>query len=102
MMTIDEEIKHLVDFLAHPAGFDVGMAGTLSIRPIDEGSPPSNWAVDWQDMADGTIFVCEKEFSSLQAAAEFFVEKRRYLCHGLDFENILLGCSNANVEINNE
>lgn len=89
MMTIEEEVKHLIDFLSHPAGFDVGMGGVLSIRPVDEGSPPTNWAVDWEEHDDQLVYEYEKCFPSLQEAAQFFVEKRRYLCEGLDFRKIM-------------
>ena len=44
MMSIEEEVKRLIEFLSHPAGFNVGMGGVLGIRPINEGSPPTNWA----------------------------------------------------------
>ena len=100
MMTIEEEIQHLMDFLSHPAGFDVGMGGILQIRPIDEGSPPTNWAVDWEDQEGDVISEYEKCFPSLQEAVQFFVEKRRYMCHGLDFEAVYLDVSKTvNVEI---
>ncbi len=99
-MTIEEEIQHLVEFLSHPAGFDVGMGGILQIRPVSEDSPPSDWAVDWEEEADGVIYEYEKCFSSLQEAAQFFVEKRRYMCHGLDFESIYLAAGETvKVEI---
>ncbi len=99
MMTIEEEVQHLVTFLSHPAGFDVGMGGTLQIRPIDEGSPPTSWAVDWEERDGDTVYEFEKEFPSLQEAAQFFVEKRRYMCNGLDFEAIYLAAEITVVEI---
>src|ERR1700675_4289533 len=100
MMTIEEEIHHLIDFLSHPAGFDVGMGGILQIRPIDEGSPPINWAVDWEEDDGDLRLNYEKEFASLQEAVQFFVEKRRYMCNGMDFEAVYLNASKTvNVEI---
>lgn len=90
MMTIDEEVEHLVAFLSHPAGFDVDMSGLLCIRPIDESSPPQHWEVDWTGVEDGMECEYHKQFTSLQEAAQFFVEKRRYLVIGLDFESILM------------
>lgn len=95
MMTIEEEIKHLIDLLSHPAGFDVGMGGLLCIRPIDENSPPIRWEVDWTENVYAEVpaacpYEYSKEFSSLQEAAQFFVEKRRYLCYGLDFDLALM------------
>lgn len=88
LMSIEDEIDHLVTFLSHPAGFDVGMGATLSIRPIDEGSPPTNWAVDWEEEDDNVVIELERCFPSLQEAVQFFVEKRRYSCNGMDFEKI--------------
>lgn len=90
MMSIEEEVKRLVEFLSHPAGFNVGMGGVLQIRPIDEGCPPTNWAVDWEEDGDGVIYEYEKCFTSLQEAAQYFVEKRRYMCEGLDFQAIFV------------
>jgi len=95
MITIDEEVKRLVDFLSHPAGFDVDLGGMLCIRPIDENSPPNCWEVDWTEDHYAKVSVAcpyeyHKEFPSLQEAAQFFVEKRRYLCYGLDFEAIMM------------
>lgn len=97
MMTIDEEVQHLVAFLSHPAGFDAGMGGILQIRPVDEFSPPQSWAVDWVEDDAELIYEYEKCFPSLQEAAQFFVEKRRYMCHGLDFEAIYLDDSDVEL-----
>lgn len=99
IMSIDEEVEHLMQFLSHPAGFDVGMGGILSIRPTDEGCPPTHWAVDWEATEGDLVFDFEKEFSSLREAVQFFVEKRRYMCNGLDFDAVYLGAENASVEI---
>jgi hypothetical protein len=90
LMSIEDEIAHLITFLSHPAGFDVGVSGTLQIRPMDEGSPPTNWAVDWEEEDENILFEYERCFSSLSEAAQFFVEKRRYMCNGMDFEKIYL------------
>jgi hypothetical protein len=96
MMTIEEEVQALIIFLSHPAGFDVDLGGMLCIRPICESSPPDLWEVDWTEnhfaeVSAACPYEYAKEFSSLQAAAQFFVEKRRYLCYGLDFEVVLVG-----------
>jgi hypothetical protein len=88
MMTIEEEIARLIFFLSHPAGFNVDWGGLLTIRPIDESSPPDHWEVDWTGTEDGMSCEYHKQFVSLSEAARFFVEKRRYLCYGLDFEKI--------------
>lgn len=104
MMTIEEEVQSLVVFLSHPAGFDVDLGGMICIRPIDESSPPDLWEVDWTEDHSAEVpaacpYQCAREFSSLQEAAQFFVEKRRYLCYGLDFEQILMGGEIVPVEI---
>jgi hypothetical protein len=102
MMTIEEEVQHLVNFLSHPAGFDVDLGGMLCIRPIDESSPPELWEVDWIENIETEVspafpYEFAKEFSSLQEAAQFFVEKRRYMCHGLDFDAISLGAVEVTI-----
>ena len=86
MQPIEDEIQHIIDFLSHPASFDIGMGGTLTLRPIDEGSPATNWEVEWEEY-DGDIRMdFHKDFNSLEEAVRFFVEKRRYMCNGMDFE----------------
>ena len=87
MMTIEEETRHLITFLSHEAGFDVDMGGQLQIRPIYETI--EHWEVDWEeDLSDGTPVRTQKIFFTLEEAAIFFVEKRHYLCLGLDFNKI--------------
>jgi hypothetical protein len=86
MMTIEEEIEHLFTFISHPAGFNVDMCGLLCIRPINEASPPTFWEVDWEDEENGTVMKFHKEFVDLRAACVFYVERRRLMCLGLDFE----------------
>lgn len=86
MMSIEDEIKHIVTFLSHPASFDIGMGGTLTLRPIDEGSPAQNWEVEWREDDGSIVLDFHKDFNSLEEAAKFFVEKRRYMCNGMDFE----------------
>jgi hypothetical protein len=86
MMTIEEEIQHIITFLSHPASFNIDMGGTLSLRPIDEGSPATNWEVEWEESDEGITLEFHKDFNSLEEAARFFVEKRRYMCNGMDFE----------------
>lgn len=88
MMTIEDEIKHMITFLSHEAGFDVDIGGILCIRPVDEGCPPTNWAVDWEEHIEGVRYDYEKCFPSLAEAVKFFVEKRHYMCNGLDFQEI--------------
>ncbi len=87
MMTIEEEVAHVVSFLNHPAGFDVSMAD-LHIRPIY--GTVDHWQVDWIVEEDGMVCNYHRIFPLLQEAATFFVEKRHYMCQGLDFNKIYL------------
>lgn len=86
MMTIDEEIERLETFLSHSCGFEVSVYALLQIRPIDEGCPPTEWEVSWVQIVEGIGLESHRDFDNLHEACEFFVEKRRYLCLGADFE----------------
>lgn len=86
LMSIEDEIKHLIQFLSHPAGFDVDMGGLLGIRPIYEMR--EFWEVSWSEPEDTISCEYHKEFVTLAEAATFFVEKRHYLCLGLDFNEM--------------
>lgn len=99
MMTIEDEIQFLENFLSHSCGFEVSLYGTLEIRPIDEGCPPTEWEVIWFEVKDGMELECFKEFNNLHEACQCFVEKRRYLCLGADFEQVLSGGETVHVEI---
>jgi len=90
LIPIDQEIEQLIAFLSHPAGFVVGLSGILEICPGDEESPPTYWAVSWSEEDGGTVYDFAKSFVSLQEAATFFVEKRHYMCVGLDFQAVYL------------
>lgn len=88
MQTIEQEITHFILFLSHPAGFSVDMNNQLIIRPIYQTI--HHWEVDWQiDELDesGQMITLrfQKIFGDLKEAVTFFVEKRHYLCLGLDF-----------------
>lgn len=100
MMSIEDEIQFMETFLAHSCGFEVSLYALLEIRPIDEGCPPSEWEVSWKDLIDGMEVTSFKEFNNLHEACQCFVEKRRYLCLGADFEEIMWGGGSASVEIN--
>lgn len=102
LTAIEDEIKHMVDFLSHCCGFEVSLYTSLQIRPIDEGAPPTEWEVSWKETIDGVEFESYKEFTSLQEAAQFFVEKRRYMCLGADFESILNESTEVIAEIKDE
>lgn len=87
-MTIEEEIKHLIDFLLHPAGFSVDMNGQLGILPIY--GTIEHWEVYWEDVDDGMNCQFQKIFFTLEEAATAFVERRRYMCLGLDFNKMAI------------
>lgn len=81
--TIEKEIEHMIDFLSHGAGFSVSLNGDLTIAPIYGAI--EHWEVAWQEQEDDMIFDYQKLFPTLEGAAQFFVEKRRYMCLGADF-----------------
>lgn len=83
MMTIEEETQFLINFLSHPAGFIVDVAGELCIFPIYEMR--EYWEVTWKITEDNISLELNKQFVTLEEAATFFVEKRRYMCLGSDF-----------------
>lgn len=94
MMTIDEEVKHLKDFLSHPAGFIVDVAGELCIFPIYEMR--EYWEVSWKITEDQSALEMNRQFVTLEEAATFFVEKRRYMCLGSDFNALVQDDSDGN------
>lgn len=92
-MNRDEEIELLKKVLEHPAGFNIGLFAALSIRSHSDG-----FEVAWDKAADGTDEYNKdyyKDFSSLQEAVEFFVDKRREMQLGLDIEAELMKEQNA-------
>jgi hypothetical protein len=86
MMTIEEEIIHLVNFLSHSAGFSVDMNGQLGILPIY--GTIEHWEIYWEGAEEGMNCQYQKIFFTLEEAATAFVEKRRYMCLGLDFNKM--------------
>jgi len=91
MKTIEEEIVHVIAFLTYPAGFDVSM-DTLHIRPIY--STIDHWQVDWETKEEGMVCQYHRIFPTLEEAATFFVEKRHYMCLGLDFNKMAIEGTN--------
>jgi hypothetical protein len=85
MMTIDEEIQHLIHFLSRGADYTVSI-GTISIASIC--ADDECWVVNWREEDEGIILECQKDFVSLFDASQFFVEKRRYMCIGADFDQL--------------
>lgn len=87
LMTIEDEAKHLIQFLSHPAGFIVDVGGELCIFPIYEMR--EYWEVTWKVVEDGISIDFNRQFVTLEEAVNFFVEKRRYLCLGSDFNKLV-------------
>jgi len=83
MMTIDEEVKQVIAFLSNQVGYSISMSGDINIIPIY--GIIQHWEVTWNEQEEGSILDFHKAFFTLDEAAQFFVEKRRYLCLGADF-----------------
>ncbi len=84
MITIDEEIQRILHFLSQGIDYTI-VIGSLSIGSICAND--ECWVVSWREEDDGVILECQKDFSCLFDAAQCFVEKRRYMCIGADFQN---------------
>jgi hypothetical protein len=85
MISIEEEVQRIVHFLSQGIDYTLTI-GTLSVTPIC--SDEACWVVNWQEQFDNTILECQKDFISLFDAAQCFVEKRRYMCIGSDFDTL--------------
>lgn len=85
MISIDEEIQRVILFLSQGIDYTL-VIGSLSITPIC--SDEACWVVNWQEKFDDTILECQRDFISLFEAAQCFVEKRRYMCIGSDFDSL--------------
>lgn len=90
-MNRDEEIELIKKVLSHPAGFDLGLFVTLKIRSHSDG-----YEVAWEKAADPKSLEDEynkdyyRDFTDLQEAVEFFIDKRYELELGLDIEAKLM------------
>ena len=84
MITIDEEISYLLHFLSNQIDYTVSIGATLTISQVC--SDDSCWVVNWEEKDGIFILECQKDFKSLYDAVQFFVEKRRYMCLGADFD----------------
>ena len=82
MNLIEEEISHLTAFLRQKIGHVVTI-DHLVIVSVCGGD--DCWMVAWQEDDDGVPLDCQRDFSCLEEAASFFVERRRYLCIGSDY-----------------
>ena len=85
MRSLKKEIKIVYNAITHPAGFDVGCSGVISIRQYE--SPI--WAVEWEEYCNPYSVECKSiievlEFTNPMIAAECFVELRHKCNIGLD------------------
>jgi hypothetical protein len=86
MITIDEEIQNIIHFLSHQIDFTITI-GHLSIGSVC--GEEDCWIVTWKEDDAGMHLECQKDFSCLFDAVQYFVEKRRYLCLGSDFRELM-------------
>lgn len=86
MITIDEEVKHVIAFLSTHIGYSISMGGDVNIIPVY--GTIQHWEVTWKEQEDQIVYDYHKSFFTLDEAAQFFVEKRRYLCLGTDFVDL--------------
>lgn len=90
-MNRDEEIELIKKVIGHPAGFNLGLFVALKIRSHSDG-----YEVAWGKAADPKTLEDEynkdyyRDFTNLQEAVEFFVDKRYELELGLDIEAKLM------------
>jgi len=71
---MQDEIDLIVTMITHSAGYDVGLFGALTVRPVDQGVycvSSEHW---------------EKQFIDPRQAAEYFVKKRNRMKLGSDHE----------------
>ena len=87
-MSIEDESAYLTKFLSESTGFGLNYSDQLSISPVGETAPYTWWIVGWENQLDGFGCYSTKSFNNLEEAAQFFVEKRRYLCLGGDFRQL--------------
>lgn len=80
MTNLEQEVEFVHQLLKHPAGYDVGCGGYLSIRRYEHPV----WIIEfYEEGADIPSFT--KEFDSPLEAAKIFVTMRHELELGLDF-----------------
>jgi hypothetical protein len=86
MLTIEEETKNIIALLSYPAGYTLSLNGNLTLSPVY--GTIEHWEVAWQEDDEHVVYEYQKIFFDLDEAALFFVEKRRYLCLGVDFNKM--------------
>jgi len=83
MITIEEEINNIINFLSYNVGYTISINGDLTLNPVY--GTIDHWEVAWSQQEDHIVYDYQKVFASLDEAVQFFVEKRRYMCLGVDF-----------------
>lgn len=86
IIPIDDEVNQVVKFLSNSVGYTISMNGDLTITPVYKTL--DRWEVFWKEQEGSITFDYQKVFFTLEEAAQFFVEKRRYLCLGVDFNSL--------------
>jgi hypothetical protein len=86
VITIEEEVKQIITLLSYPAGYSLSLNGEVTLTPIF--GTIEHWEVFWKEVEDGVVLDYQKIFFTLDEAALYFVEKRRYLCLGVDFNQM--------------
>lgn len=85
-MNKEEEIDFIMKIIDHPAAFDIGLLGLLSIRSHCDG-----YEVAWEEPYLITkTRSCHENFIDLREAATLFVNKRYEQELGLDIEARLM------------
>ena len=79
------EVELLVDVLSHPAGFDVGIFGLLTIRTTDQETVE----VEWEAAHGWRSGYRSFPIGRLRAAVRLFVRLRRAHRLGADIERRL-------------
>jgi hypothetical protein len=84
MITIEEEVSNIIHLMSGQIEYTLSIGNIIlnSICGIEEC-----WIVTWQQEDSGIQLQYQRDFNNLPEAALFFVEKRRYMCVGSDFEN---------------
>ena len=85
MNTIEQEVTNLVAFLSQKIGHVVTIDHLVIVSVC---GTDDCWMVAWQEDTDGVPLDCQRDFVCLEGAAKFFVEKRRYLCIGSDYQDL--------------
>lgn len=84
MKDVEAEIKLLLEIIKHPAGYDIGLFGVMSVRSTDQ----LTWEVEWEEYSSSGQSVTTHwlSFDNPEDAVRKFVEMRHERELGLDIE----------------